>query len=316
MRGGKADEGGVEAEEEEAPGFEDAIPGEVGEGFGGDGEEGFELGSGFHLYKADATVLWLWRPIDRSGEGVGIVVTLGGAVEKAQVVDRAGHGSDDTEEAAGMADARKVSCGGDAARGGLESADAAGGGREANGTATVGTDAAGGQMGRDGGSFAAGGAAGSVVRMPGIVGAAVDVVKGLPVHQVLGRVGLAEDDGAVGFETVDAKGVGVGFGIAAEGCAANGGVACDVERVLDGEGDATEQTLGVGAGTSEGSLFVDLGVGVEAGVVAVDGLEVGNDEFFGTEVSSGDAVPHFADAELIQTYRLVWQVRLAGEWVL
>lgn len=107
-----------------------------------------------------------------------------------------------------MSDAGEVAGSGKAAGSGLQAADTAECGGEANGTAAVGTDTTGGEAGGDGRGFATGGTAGGECRIGWMVGGAVDVVIGFPIHEVGGSVGLAKDGSAGGEETVDAEGIG------------------------------------------------------------------------------------------------------------
>src|SRR5690348_17330194 len=83
-------------------------------------------------------------------------------------------------------------------------------GWDTDGTAAVAADAAGGTERRDGRRLPSARPAGRALQVPGIVGAAGDVVVALVAHEELGAVRLAQDDGAGGAQAGYGSGIGLG----------------------------------------------------------------------------------------------------------
>src|SRR5438067_13184887 len=95
-----------------------------------------------------------------------------------------------------MMDRRKMAGGGNAAWRGFQSGDAAEVRRHSNGAAAIAADAAGGAERGDGRRLAAARTVRCALQVPGIVGAAGDVVIALVVRKELGTIGLAQTTGA------------------------------------------------------------------------------------------------------------------------
>src|SRR6516165_8480042 len=87
------------------------------------------------------------------------------------------------------------------------------------------------------------GATWRAAEVPGIVGAAVDVVEAVPVAEHIGHVGLAEYDRAGGANARDHERVLPGYEILERRHAPGGRQAVDVERFLDHDGNALERAM-------------------------------------------------------------------------
>jgi len=180
-----------------------------------------------------------------------------------------------------------MSCCRDAAGSGLQAADSAEMRGQANGAAAVATNAAGRAAGGNGCSFAPAGTACGTGQIPGIAGFSAEEIIGFVGHQEFGRIGVAEEDGAGGFEAGDQRGVLLGNVVFAKKRTDGCGPTSDVDATLDGKGNSVEraekQTAQDG-GLRDGSLdacflFAEVDEGIELGLAGGDAVEMGVHDF-------------------------------------
>ncbi len=124
------------------------------------------------------------------------------------------------------------------AEGGAEAGVAAAGGGRGDGAERFRADGEGDASGGDGAGRACGGAAGALIGIPGIAGAAAEP---FVAHGESAEGELGDEDGSGGVEPLDDGGVLIeGLLFKAAG-APGGGIAFDGEEVLGAPGDAVEQ---------------------------------------------------------------------------
>jgi len=183
--------------------------------------------------------------VSAEGDGRGMSIASVGTghdfEKRAHIGDGAGHGADDANPAKRAGARGKVARGGNAARRGLESADAAKVRGDADGAAAVAANAACGASRGDGCGFAAARAAGGICKIPRVTGLAVEEIVGFVGHQKFGSVGVAEKNGARGFEPGDERSIGLRDVLFAEKRAGGTGPGSDVNAALDGEGNAMKR---------------------------------------------------------------------------
>lgn len=235
----------------------------------------------------------------RDGKGVANIVALECLKQDFEIACGSGERPSHAHEAGGVGDFGPVSAGGDAAGRGLESAEPAEVGGDADGTATVAANAGRGHAGGDGRGFAAGRAAGGKAGVERMVDAAGDAVVGFVEIEELGAGGAAEEDGAGIEETLDGGGMAAGDFVLAEEGAAPGDAAGEVERVLDGDGDAGEGTGAGLAGLGEGLLFVKFCESVDGRVDALDVVDVCLNQFEGREAAVVEEVAHLLERQAV-----------------
>ncbi len=193
--------------------------------------------------------------------------------------------------------------GGNATGRGLESADAAKVSRGADGTAAVAADSAHRATGGDCGGFASAGATCRIRRVPWVGSFAAHAVVCFVAHQEFGRIGVAEQDCAGIFETIDKSRVGNGNVILAEERARGAGPTGYVEAGFYGKGNsfkrawlvsARDSGFGV-ARTGTGGFGVNVHEGIELGLDLLDAIEVGGDEFDGRNFLATEFCESFSD---------------------
>src|SRR5438270_11448480 len=131
--------------------------------------------------------------------------------------------------------------GGNAAGRGLQSTEAAKMRRHANGAAAVAADAAHRAACGNSCSFAAAGAACGICAVPRVARFSIEEIVRFVGHQKFRRVGVAEENGARGFEARDERSVGARGIIFAKKRTRGTGPARDVDAAFDGEGNAVER---------------------------------------------------------------------------
>ena len=171
---------------------------------------------------------------------------------------------------------------GDASVGGLEADDAAVVGRLAYGAADIAADAERRHAGGHGRRLSAAGAAGRAPNHPGIFGATVNKIVGLPPEGELRHVGLGDEDASGVFQPGYDRRVGIGDMVFEQPGAAGRDHPGRIHAVLDGEWDTVERapefaahcrSLGLAGALHD--AFWEGDEGVEFRVDRLNTIEVG-----------------------------------------
>ena len=217
------------------------------------------------------------------GGGVTRIGPGGGAGEEGGVGDGAGDGA---VVGAGGPDV-EVGPVGYASERGLEAEDAAEGGGDADGAGAVGAVGEGAESGGHGRGGAAAGAARGAISVPGIAARIAELVVAHVLVAEVGRIGLADDDGAGGLDAAGDGAVVAGDLVGVEDRAVGVAQTGAGFKVFDGDGQTVQEAEVVaahdggfgGASDVEGAVAVDGQIGVDGGVDALDAVQHGLDQF-------------------------------------
>jgi len=243
---------------------------------------------------------------DRGGERVARIRTSHDVKKLTDVGDGSCHRANDANPAKRARTFGIVAGGGNAAGSGLEPANAAEMRGHANRTAAIAADSTDGAARSDRGRFAAARTARGESEIPGIAGFSIKEIVRLVGHQEFGSVGVAEENGACGFEARDERGVLRGNVVFAEKRAAGAGPTGNVDGTFDADGNAVKRaerrTLCQGGfgGTSllASAGFVEVDEGVELRLAGLDTLEMSFENFGRRGPFGAEAFENFLDREI------------------